>query len=1052
MTQKNNPKASDRPFWQDPGQLDANRLPSRADFFVYQDRESAECGQRGESGYYRPLNGPWSFLYLTDPGAVPEDFIEPDYDDSDWDQIPVPSNWQMMGYGKPNYTNVNYPFPYDPPHVPDDTPVGCYRKRFRLPKDWSGKMVRIHFAGVDSCYELFLNGQRVGFSKVAHMPAEFDLTSGLAEGENVLAVLVYQWCDGSYLEDQDCWRLHGIFRDVCLLADEPLHLQDLWTEALLTEQPDQGSLRVHLTLGQALPGRCFPLRLHLQPRDTSGPKQVFDLTARAGADGLAVLDETFTIDNIRAWNPEEPFLYLLLVELPSADGRASWTPFRVGFRTVERRGCEVLVNGRPVKLKGVNRHDTHDRLGHVTPYQVMVKDIRLMKQHNINTVRTSHYPNDPRWLDLCDEYGLFVIDEADLETHGDHITDYALSSDLDWTAAFVERLERMVSRDRNHPSIICWSMGNESGYGTNHLRMIEKTRAMDPTRLVHYCEAGWHEEVDIVSSMYPVAYALPGHERPDLKPAHPLDRNYSVAEFARATDRPYFMCEYAHAMGNGPGNLQEYWDLINEHPSLLGGCVWEWVDHGILAVQDETPFYAYGGDFGDYPHDGVFCIDGLNYPDRTPHTGLMELKRVLQPVDFVAQDLTAGHMHLVNRRLYTDLSDLAGRWSVQRNGQEVAGGPLDLSGCPAGAQKVLALELPAIDGEHDWTLGLQLTQRRDTLWAPAGFVVAESQFVLAEAVRKDDLPAMSGLYAVEADHRLHITGEQFRVSFDTRRGLLASYTWQDQVLLKEGPRVALWRAPTDNDQGFAHVADKWRQARLDHLQERLVSCSWTLGSDRIVIRCEKVQAPPVLRPVCRTVSTYTITGDGAIRLDTQFTPSTDLPYLPRIGLEWQLPGEMDQVSWYGRGPRESYPDKKRYARIGLWQSPVADLHEPYVRPQENGSHEDCRHLTVTDARGIGLCVAARDHFAFTAHDYSHMDLTGAEHDVALARDPETVWLTIDAAQSGLGSNSCGPEPLREYRLIPEPVGLSILLKPCGNGLHDVFRLAARWPEKPSDQK
>jgi beta-galactosidase/beta-glucuronidase len=1036
------------PDWQNPAVQQRGRETARADFFAYQDRNAALRGQRGDSDWYRPLNGQWSFRLLPNPQSAPLDFAGPEYCDADWDRIPVPSNWGMLGYGLPNYTNVNYPFPYDPPHVPDDNPVGCYRKRFRLPLSWEGRKVVIHFAGVSSCFELYLNGFFVGLSKGSHLPAEFDLTRFVRQGENLLAVKVYQWCDGSYLEDQDFWRLHGIFRDVCLLAFGPVFVRDCWTEALLTDHSGQGSLRVHLEVANTGEDAEVEILLHLQPADGSPLSEQFKIPLQLAAGSTHIIDETWLIDRIIAWNPEAPALYHLLVELAvkGAD-TADWYPFRIGFRTVERRGTQVLVNGRPIKLRGVNRHDTQYRLGHVTPLQDLLRDVKLMKQHNINTVRTSHYPNDPRWLDLCDIFGLFVIDEADLETHGDHITHYALSADPAWTAAYVDRAERMVRRDRNHPSVIFWSMGNESGFGSNHSRMIEKTRTLDPTRLVHYCEAGWNPEVDVISSMYPVAHALPGHERQDLTPRDALDRAYSVAEFARVADRPYFMCEYAHAMGNGPGNLQEYWDLIDAHPSLLGGCVWEWVDHGILA-EDESgqAFYAYGGDFGDYPNDGVFCIDGLNFPDRRPHTGLLELKKVLQPVKVEAVSLERGQFRLTSRLLFTDLSDLAGRWSVQRNGQETAAGAIDLTQIGPGETHDLALDLPVPDSDGDWLVTFRFHLNRDAAWAGAGHLVAFEQFVLAQAERRSAAAQQERELTVnEEDNQLVIVGEAFSLAFDLIHGQTAEYAWQEQTMVLQGPVPALWRAPTDNDIGGAKMAGQWLQARLDHVQNRLVSCCWDVHPDQVVIRCVHVQAPPVLKPVCRTISTYAVKGDGSIQVDVLFEPDTDLAYLPRLGLCWLLPGDLRQAAWYGRGPQESYPDKKASALIGLYQADVADLHEPYVRPQENGAHADCRWLTLTDERGAGLLFAARAVFSFTAHDYSDEALTAAGHDHELLHDENHTWLTIDAAQNGLGSNSCGPEPLLQYRLLPRPTALSFCLRPYGDGLHDPFERSGSWP-------
>lgn len=1042
------------PDWQNPQVIHRGRENARASFFPYQSLKAAEQNQRGRSDYYRPLNGNWQFELAPSPQDISESFIEADFDDDDWDQIQVPSNWEMLGYDRPNYTNVNYPFPYDPPFVPDDNPVGCYRKYFRLPESWEDKRILIHFDGVDSYFELYLNGSFVGCSKVPHMPAEFDVSSLVEPGDNVIAVKVYQWSDGAYLEDQDFWRVHGIFREVCLIADEPLYLCDLWTEATLEDDYQLGLLRVHAEIGNQGLAVHTNLRLTLKPLPArtghaAAAVQVFDLPVVLPAQGHGAFDAVFHPGKVLPWTPETPDLYQLTVELcAGSDAATVFYPFKIGFRSIERRGVEVLVNGRPIKLRGVNRHDTSSIHGHATPLADLLRDIQLMKQHNINAVRTSHYPNDPRWLDLCDEYGLFVIDETDLETHGDMITGYALSSNPDWKNAFLDRVERMISRDRNHPSIIFWSMGNESGYGSNHLAMIELTRKMDPTRLVHYCEAVWNPEVDVVSMMYPVAVSAPGHERAVAAPEHVQDRAFSLEEAARITDRPFMMCEYAHAMGNGPGNLKEYWELIDRYPSLLGGFVWEWVDHGVLVETDEgDSFYAYGGDFDDYPNDGIFCVDGLNYPDREPHTGMMELKLVLQPVMTTLAAVDGSRITLRNRRLYTDLADLTGRWSVLEDGREIAAGLLDLSGIGPGDDQELMLPLAALSdgsGNGDRQLNVAFFQKDSTLWAKQGYTVARNQFQLAPA-RFAAVPAQSlpALEVEEVDGLLQIEGDTFFMTFDLSRGKLIDYYWQDVPLLLEGPQTNLWRAPTDNDNGFSGVSRRWQQARLDHLQDRLAACSWKMKENRVVIQCETVQAPPVLQPACRSAYTYTVFGDGTIRIEVAFTPAAGLPYLPRLGTRWQIDGELSQATWYGRGPQESYPDKKSAAFIDLHQSAVADLHEPYIRPQENGSHADTQFVALTNDLGLGLLFSSEIPFSFSAHDYSDESLTEATHDHLLVRDEDTVWLNIDVAQGGLGSNSCGPEPLMAYRLQPEPVKLVYQVQPYADGLYDVFEHARR---------
>ena len=1029
-----------QPDWKNPAVLARGREPSSAIFLGWQDEAAARSLRYGSSQYYQPLNGRWQFDWQPQPRLAAENFMLPEFDDDNWDSIPVPSNWQMLGYDIPNYTNTRYPFPYDPPFVPDDNPVGCYRKWFTVPERWDGRQVFVEFGGVNSFYEVYINGEYTGCSKVTHMPSRFNITDKITKGDNLLAVRVYQWCDASYLEDQDFWRLSGIFRDVALIADEPLRLRDLFTLAQLDDTYKNGQLQVDAEVFSHMNEAAGSVHFKLQ--DEQGLEiTTFSLPFQVKAGEAVRLKHAITIPDVQQWNPESPALYLLTATIEQEDGsQLAVYPVRIGFRTVEIKGVEVFVNGVPIKIRGVNRHDTSYLHGHTTPMADLIKDITLMKQHNVNTVRTSHYPNDPRWLDLCDQYGLFVIDEADLETHGDMQTDFALSSDPSYTQAYIDRAERMVMRDRNHPSIIFWSMGNESGYGSNHKKMIEKTRELDSSRPIHYCEAGWAPEVDMLSTMYPAVWSDENKVRDDLKPVDYRDRRYSVAEWAKVADRPFLMCEYAHAMGNGPGSFADYWKLIYEEKALLGGCVWEWVDHGILAErEDGSLFYAYGGDFDDYPNDGIFCVDGLNYPHREPHTGLLELKQAQTPVEVEAVNLAEGEIKLISRLFFTDLSWLQGRWSVLENGTEIMGGFLDELDLAPFESRVVKLALPEANKNTDRQLNITFVQKAATRWAPAGYEVAATQFPLASReIQTTDAASLPGLYVEVEGDWLTASGDDFSISFDLGRGQLVDYTWQDMPLIQEGPEANLWRAPTDNDNGFMKISEAWEKAGLSRLNSRLESCEWDLAKHSLTIKCVQVHSAPIVKPACRTTWAYTVFGDGTIRIDCHFEPDASLPYLPKIGHRWQLNGELEQAVWYGRGPHESYPDKKISALIGLYEADVASLHEPYVRPQENSAHEDVQLAVLKNDLGMGLAFYTEKAFSFTAHDYSDEALTEATHEDLLERDPDTTWVCVDAAMGGLGSNSCGPEPLPPYRLMPEPIDLTYFVKPYSDGLHDLF--------------
>ncbi|MGI6315874.1 MAG: glycoside hydrolase family 2 TIM barrel-domain containing protein [Christensenellales bacterium] len=1026
------------PFpWQNPTCLHANRLAPHTHFIPYTDIAAAKSFNRGDSVLYRQLNGRWRFLYTTNPFEAPEDWIEPAFDDRNWDIIPVPCNWQLLGYGIPQYTNIRYPIPYDPPYVPDENPVGCYRKDFLLPAAWEGKRVTLTFDGVDSYYEVYLNGTFIGFSKVSRMPAEFDITNALMEGLNTLCVKVFQWSDGTYLEDQDMWRVSGIFRDVYLTATDTSYLRDLYFTPRLDDSFTAGQLDISAELRGSESDTGYLLITLWDGDDRVVSKEC----PIAFEEGQCRVETSLTVDCPELWSAEIPNLYTLTAEWLPSGVLSTVSSFQVGFVKVEIRGVEFFVNGVSVKFKGVNHHDTHYLLGHTVPMEELIKDVRLMKQHNINTVRTSHYPPDPRFLDLCDQYGLFVIDETDLETHGDNITGYALSSDPAWRTAYIDRVDRMIRRDRNHPSIVMWSMGNESGYGENHKAMIAHARRLDPSRPIHYSEARNHPEVDVVSTMYPTV-------RYDVGEVPNEHRRSLITEAVDTDPRPYFMCEYAHAMGNGPGNFKEYWETIYAYPRLIGGCVWEWVDHGILAENESGEvFYAYGGDFGDQPNDGVFCIDGLNTPLREPHTGLIEYKKAIQPIRTRTTDNPCIY-EITNMQFFADLSDYNGRWDLQQDGESILSGEVDLSSVAPGESIFVSLNLPETDDSHEWTLRFTYTLNIETLWALPGYEVGFDQFHL-QAARMDPVPAntLPPLQVYETESILLVCGEEFSLSFDTRTGVMRSYTWQDMEMLEEGPKANLWRAYTDNDgrQGGGILVD-WRKAGLDVLEQRLASFSYQQKApNKLTVTTETVQAPKVTFPVCRTRLTYSVFGDGSVTILAEFLPENCVPYLPRLGLRWQMNGELEKASWFGRGPQECYCDKKESAPLGYYEAKVEELHEEYVRPQENGAHCDTRFVALTDALGMGLLFTSAQEFSFNAHGYSDEALTEARHTYELKEDCFT-WLNIDVAQCGLGSNSCGPRPLEEYRLLPEPRTLEFTLRPYSEGLHSIFTRARKIPE------
>ena len=955
------------------------RLPSRATLTPYPDAASARSGERGLSPYYLDLNGEWGFTYYQGPRFVPE--LSGQAGNGERGVIQVPGVWQLQGYGSPQYTNVRFPIPFDPPFVPDDTPVGVYERSFTLPEAFQGRMTVVRFEGVSSCYYVYVNDQLAGFSKGPHLPAEFDVSSFVVPGENRLKAVVLQWSDGTYLEDQDMWRHAGIFRDVALLSFGKARIQDVQTACSLENGCREGVLRA-----DALVTGADEVTWTLLDGDDCV------LTEKTPVrNGIASLDAI--LPNPRPWTAETPHRYELIAEIPGQAERV-W----IGFRKTEIRDGVFYLNGKAVKLLGVNRHDTHPALGFYTPVHDMEKDVLLMKRHNINTVRTSHYPNDPRFLDLCDRYGLYVVDETDIECHG--VTQFAsydyMATDPKWEKQFVDRGVRMVMRDRNHPCVLLWSLGNESGYGCCHVAMAEAMRRIDPSRPIHYERDQWEMEAitaDITSRMYA-----------------PIDFMREYAQ--RQPKKPFFQCEYCHAMGLGPGLLEAYWQTFQAYPQLMGGCIWEWADHGLIKEENGQKYYAYGGDFGEWPHDGCFCVDALTYPDRTPHTGLKEYSHVLRPVRAQWEDESKGLVSFRNYYGFLSLSHLAGRYQVVYGGKTLHQGSLSLS-APAGEKETVELQT----GEYltGSLVNFTFSLKEDTPWAPAGFVVARDQLPLSNGCKlpRAALPG-APLSLEEAAGEIRVTGRDFTAVFG-REGL-SELTFHGLSMLQSGLRPNLWRAPTDNDNGWQGAAEKWRNhLYLDKLQCRCDTFRGSLEKDGAVIEIQGIYGPKVLPPLLGIHQTYTVTGDGKIALDITYTPLREITdYLPRLGLRLEMVPGFDRLVWQGRGPHESYPDMKTGALLGRWEAAVEDTHEPYIRPQENGAHEDTAFAALLNARGMGL-LAAGDRFSFSAHHYTPEMLTKAEHTIELGRTESVTWL-IDGVMGPLGTNSCGPEPLEEDRV------------------------------------
>lgn len=1024
------------PDWENPAVLHHHRLKPRATGIPFADRETALTGDRAQSDRFLLLNGNWQFQYLPYPAVVPTDFAAQSLDDiDDWDTLPVPGCWQLavdeLGqpkYGRPNYTNLNYPFPCDPPRVPNDNPVGLYRRGFQLPAAWKGNRIVLSFQGVCSAFYVWVNGQAAGFSKGSHLPAEFDITPLVKPGENTVAAQVFQWSDASYIEDQDMWRLNGIFRDVFVYATPTTWLADLHADAKLAANRRDGTLTTAATVDGTVAATAT---VSVELLDPAG-QAVYNAHLKPAKNGN--FSAAVTIKNVALWSAETPNLYRLIATLADRQGTVLEVHHtHIGFRSVELRDGQLWINGRSIKLKGVNRHDTHPDLGYAVTREHMLQDILAMKRHHINTVRTSHYPNDSYWLDLCDQYGLYVVDEADLECHGfGPVGDISrISRDPAWEAAYVDRAERMVARDRNHPGIIFWSLGNESGYGVNHDKMSAAIKAADPSRPIHYEGAGSPHPpaaVDMVSVMYPSVEKL-------------------TAEGQRTDEpRPYFMCEYAHAMGNGPGSLKEYWDAIYAHKRLIGGCVWEWADHGLrrtLPAAATLPHpdgrrehFAYGGDYGDLPNDGDFCIDGLNFPDREPHTGLTEYRKVLEPVRVDAVDLKSGRLRVTNLYDFVSLDRFDIAWELLEDGLVLQQGALPPLATAPGKTADLALPFtaptPILGAQYHLTV--RFLQRDSLPWAPRGSEQAFAQFELPvqtptpKSIRSTSMPALKLQRTPDA---IWIHGADTTLAFCRHQGLLAAWQVHGQPLLKTGPRLQLWRAPTDND---IRAAQLWRKNGYDRLTHRIAH----IAAEQYSPQCVQVDIAGslggyTLTPRFEFTHCYRIYGNGAVSIATTLKPLVaDLPHLPRVGLELVLPAGCDRFTWFGRGPHESYIDKCQSARVGLYSGSVQDQYEPYIFPQENGNKFETRWAAVTDLRGTGLLAVAEPLMNTSVHHYTVDDFTKTSHRHLLARRPETIW-HLDHAVGGLGSNSCGPAPLPQHLLPAAPLAFALRLHPLVGG-------------------
>lgn len=1067
--------------WENPQVVGINKLPGHATLMPYPDEVLALACQPEKSPYFQSLNGRWKFYYAPNPASVLALFPNwglgtredgADFEVKSWAEIEVPGNWTMQGYDKPIYTNIKMPFPPNPPYVPqEDNPTGLYEREFTLPDSWRGRQIFIVFEGVESAFYLWVNGQKIGYSQDSRLPAEFDLTPYLQPGQNRLSVMVIRWSDASYIEDQDHWWMAGIHRDVYLYAAPKTHITDFFARPELEADYGDATLKVRAAISFYDQKEPPVYKGEIRVIDPAPPAyrvemQLYDADKKAvWAEPVSrgvhhsdwtppTVHLTQQVQQPRKWSAEDPYLYTLVLWLKTAEGEIiEVESCRIGFRNVEIKNRELLINGQPVLMKGINRHDFHDRQGKTVPLETMLADIKLMKQFNINAVRTSHYPNDSRWYDLCDEYGLYVIDEANIECHALYDK---LPHDPQWTVAFLERGKRMVERDKNHPCIIMWSLGNESGYGPNHDAMAGWIRGYDPSRPLHYEGAISHHSAltsseTLEQNSWPTPVQLGQAKRQGWQRGYLVTDIYcpmypsvdEIIAYAQDPDnqRPLIMCEYAHSMGNSTGNLKEYWEAIENYHGLQGGFIWDWVDQALRKTDDQgREYWAYGGDFGDEINDGNFCLNGLIWPDRTPHPAMYEYKKIIQPVAVRARDLAAGQVEIINKHDFSDLSHLNCSWELAADGEVIQRGELGRLATPPGASEVVTLPLqnPALAPGAECFLTLRFSLAQTTAWADEGHEVAWEQFAMpfkAPAPVVISLAQMPPLQVTDSAGEIFITGPEFQLAFDRKAGQMVAFTFRETSLLLSGPKLNIWRAATDND-GFKLWPERenkllfqWLKAGLDRLEQKVESFSLEQLSSQVV----RVNIQTLVQAADGPDGfihrhTYMIYGSGDVVIENEIEASRNLPPLPRLGLTMALPGGFEQFAWYGCGPHENYIDRNVGAAVGLYQSTVDEQYVPYIMPQENGNKTEVRWLTLTREDGLGLLAVGQPPLEVSVSHYTAHDLYRALHTPDLIRRDETI-LNLDYKQCGLGGASCGPGTLPPYLIQPGRFSFSLRLRP-----------------------
>ena len=982
--------------------LHENTMPARAYYIPASRRMDNLVEHREESDRMQLLNGTWKFQYFNSIYDIQDSFFEKNYDTENFDEIQVPSVWQMAGYDTHQYTNIRYPFPFDPPYVPQDIPCGAYVHTFEYSRDEKASKAFLNFEGVDSCFYVWINGSYIGYSQVSHMTSEFDVTDVLQDGTNTVAVLVMKWCDGSYLEDQDKFRMSGIFRDVYILKRPKQAISDYHIKTRIEDMLAKVEIEMKF---------YSPLNVKISIEDRNGAVVALGSIAE---EGTAVLE----IASPELWNTENPYLYKLILETEN-----EVIVDHIALRKIEIKDQVIYLNGQKIKFRGVNRHDSDPVTGFTINPEQITTDLTLMKQHNFNAIRSSHYPNAPFFYEMCDKYGFMVIDEADIEAHGPFMiyrkedTDYnrfkrwneKIADDPVWEEAIVDRVKLMVERDKNRFCIVMWSMGNESAYGCNFEKALEWTKNFDPDRITQYESARYrnydetydYSNLDVYSRMYPALSEIQEY----------LDKDGS---------KPFLLVEYCHSMGNGPGDFEDYFQMIQDNDKMCGGFVWEWCDHAIAhgTAENGKTIYAYGGDHGEEIHDGNFCMDGLVYPDRTVHTGLLEYKNVYRPARVISYNKESGELVLHNYMDFDDLKDYVKiSYELTQDGLVISKGILpEFSVAPHGEGKTnlkinvpengkcylkliyhLKKELPLLDEDHILGFDEIEVSKEDTKcklaekWIPKTVVDSELQ-------------------VNENDTQIHIKGREFAYTIDKRTALFTEMKFAGREYLNHPMELNIWRAPTDNDM---YIKSEWKKAHYDKAYTRAYTTEVVQGKHGVKITSHASVVAETVQKILDVTITWKIEAAGKIDADIAVTKDDEFPDLPRFGVRMFLDKKLSAVRYFGMGPQESYCDKHQAASHGLYRADVGDLHEDYIRPQENGSHYDCEYVELNNSR-YGIVASAEKAFSFNASYYTQEELEKKTHNYELI-ESDSVVFCVDYALNGIGSNSCGPVVLDQYR-------------------------------------